>query len=69
MIIDDEKYFCLNRDNMPGSAFFYSDDKSKYPDSVRFKGQYKYPKMRVVWVAISPRGLSYPVFHRIYIDK
>ena len=41
MIIDDEKYFCLNRNNMPGSARFYSDDKSKFPDNVRFKGQEK----------------------------
>ena len=58
IIQDDEKYFCLDRDNMPGSALFYSDDKSKCPDNVRFKGQEKYPKMVMVWIAISPRGLS-----------
>ena len=58
IIQDDEKYFCLDRDNMPGSARFYSDDKSKCPDNVRFKGQKKYPKMVMVWIAISPRRLS-----------
>ena len=39
IIQDDEKYFCLDRDNMPGSARFSSDDKSKCPDNVHFKGQ------------------------------
>ena len=34
LIIDEEKYFCHDRDNMPVSARFYSDDKSKFPDSV-----------------------------------
>ena len=29
IIIDDEKYFCLNGDNMPGSARYYTDDESK----------------------------------------
>ena len=63
---------------MPGSVRFYSDDKSKCPDNVRFKGQEKCPKMVMVWIAISPRGLSKPVFYHsgspsvnlpIYIDK
>ena len=63
---------------MPGSARFYSDDKSKCPDNVRFKGQEKHPKMVTIWVAKSPRSMSKPVFYRfgspyidspIYIDK
>ena len=58
IIQDVEKYFCLDKDNMSGSARFYSDEKSKCPDNVRFKGQEKYPKMVMVWIAISPRGLS-----------
>ena len=51
-IQDDEKYFCHDRDNMSGSARFYSDDKSKCPDNVRFKGQEKYSKIVMVWIAI-----------------
>ena len=29
IIMDDEKYFSLNGDNMLGSARYYTDDKSK----------------------------------------
>jgi hypothetical protein len=36
IIMDDEKYFCLNGDNMPGSARYYTDDKSKCSDDVSF---------------------------------
>ena len=36
LITDDEKYFSLDRDNMPGSARFYSYDKSKCPNNNRF---------------------------------
>ena len=52
--------------------------ESDWPDNVRVKGQDKFPKMVMVWVAISPRGLSKPVFYRsgspsvdspIYMDK
>ena len=66
-----DKYFGLNRDNMPGTARFYSDEKSKCPDSVRFKRQDKFPKMVMVWVAISPRGISKSpsIESPIYIDK
>ena len=52
----EKKYFGLNRDNKLGNARFYSGNKSKCSDNVRFKG--KCPKMVIVWVAISPRGMS-----------
>ena len=39
IIMDDEKYFCLNGDNMTGSARYYTDDKSKCSDDVRFIGR------------------------------
>ena len=42
--MDDEKYFCLNGDNMPGSARNYTDDKSKCSDDVRIIGKNKYPQ-------------------------
>ena len=49
---------------MLGSARFYSDDKSKCPDNIRFEGQEKYTKMVMFWVSMSPRGMSEPVFYR-----
>ena len=39
IIMDDEKYFSLNGDNMPGSARYYTDDKSKCSDDVHFIGR------------------------------
>ena len=44
IIMDDEKYFGLNGDNMPGSARYYTDDKSKCSDDVLFIGKNKYPQ-------------------------
>ena len=62
MIMDEEKYFCLNGDNMPGSARYYTDDKSKCSDDVRFIGKNKYPQKILMWLAISNRGMSIPYF-------
>ena len=47
---------------MQGNDNYYSDDKSKYPDSVRFAGKEKYPNKIIVWVAISNRGIFKPLF-------
>ena len=38
------------------------NDKSKCPDSVRFAGKEKSPNKVMVWVAISNRGISKPLF-------
>ena len=62
IIMDDEKYFCLNGDNMPGSARYYTDDKSKCSGDVRFIGKNKYPQKILMWLAISNRGMSIPYF-------
>ena len=59
---DDEKYFCLNGDNMPGSARYYTDDESKCSDDVRFIGKNKYPQKILMWLAISNREMSMPYF-------
>ena len=41
---------------------YYSNDKSKCADSVRFAGKEKYPNKAMVWVAICNRGISKPLF-------
>ena len=51
LIMDDEKYYCLNGDNMPGSARYYTDDKSKCLDDVRFIGKNKYPQKILMWLS------------------
>ena len=76
--MNDEKYFTNDGSNMHGNNNYYSHEKSKFPDSVRFAGKEKYPDKVRVWVAISNRGISKPLFRPskseavdsdIYIDK
>ena len=72
--MDDEKYFCLNGDIMYGSALYYTDDKSKCSDDVRFIGKNKYPQKILMWFAISNRGMSIPsksvaINTEIYINE
>ena len=47
---------------MQGNDDYYTNDISKYPDSVRFAGKDKYTDKVMVWVAISNRGISKPLF-------
>ena len=47
---------------MQGNDNYYTNDKSKCPDSVRFAGKEKYPNKVRVRVAITNRGISNPLF-------
>ena len=47
---------------MQGNDNYYTNDKLKCPDCVRFVGKEKYPNKLMVWVAISNRGISKPLF-------
>ena len=38
---------------------YYTNDKSKYPDSVRFAGKEKYSIKVMVWVAIKTGSLDF----------
>ena len=62
LILDDEKYFTYDGSNMQGNYNYYTNDKSKCLDSVRFAGKEKYPNNVMAWVAISNRGISKPLF-------
>ena len=62
MILDDEKYFTYDGSNMQENDNYYTNDKSKCPDSVCFAGKEKYADKVIVWVAISNRGISKPLF-------
>jgi transposase len=39
VVLDDEKYFTHVGSNMQGNDIFYTNDKSKCPDNVRFAGK------------------------------
>jgi hypothetical protein len=61
-ILDDESYFTLGHDSQPGNDSFYSDNVQKTPETVKIKFQTKYEPKIMVWLAISPKGMSSPYF-------
>ncbi|XP_065668139.1 uncharacterized protein LOC136088367 [Hydra vulgaris] len=62
LVIDDEKYFCFAGDNMPENSGYYTNNKKTCQESVRFIGKEKFPKTLLMWIAISDRGMSEPLF-------
>lgn len=76
-IIDDESYFTLTNSDQPGNDRFYSDDIKKTPDDVKYYYKAKYEKKILVWICISPKGVSKPLFipsglavnQNVYLEK
>ena len=44
-----EKCFCFDGENMPNSARYYTDDKSKLLGDVRFIKKNNYLKNKLMW--------------------
>ena len=59
-IIDDESYFTLSNTSLAGNDRFYSDNLEKIPQDVMYKSVKKYEPKLLVWLAISPRGVTKP---------
>ena len=62
MSLNDEKHFTSDGSNMQSKDNYYSNDKSKFPDSAQFAGKEKFPNNAMIWVAISNRGISKQLF-------
>ena len=43
-----------------GNDNFYSDNIDFAPDNVKFRRKHKYEKKLLVWMVMSPRGISEP---------
>ena len=61
-IIDDESYFTLDNAVQPGNDIFYSSNVSRTSESVKNNYVKKIEEKLMVWIAISPRGMSEPYF-------
>ena len=48
----------------PGNVIIYSSNVSKTPKSVKNKYVKKFEEKLMVWIAISPRGMTAPYFVR-----
>ena len=61
-IIDGESYFTLSNSVLAGNDSYYSNDRIQTPDDVKHFDKAKYEPKVLVWIAISPKGLSKPYF-------
>ena len=50
----------VNRKFLNGNENFYSDNIDFAPANVKFRRKHKYEKKLLVWIAMSPRGISEP---------
>ena len=57
-----EKCYYFDGKNMPNSACYCTKDKPKLSDDVSLIKKNNYPKKKLMWVAISNRGMSIPYF-------
>lgn len=63
-ILDDESYLTFSHSDMAGNDGFYSKKPGKAPADVRFKKRKKFEQKVLVWVAISPQGLSHAMIKK-----
>ena len=58
-VIDDESYFTLSHSTLAGNTGFYSSDKKSTPRTAATKTKQKYENKLLVWIAISPKGMTH----------
>lgn len=63
-ILDDEKYFPFSGSQMPGNDTYYTKDPSTTPDHIKLKFKKKFEPKIMLYIAISDKGMSKPVFHK-----
>lgn len=57
-VLDDESYFTLSHSTISGNDGFYSSNVSSTSAEVKYAKKKKFEQKVLVWVAISPRGIS-----------
>jgi hypothetical protein len=62
VVIDDESYFTVDGSECNRNSFYYTQNKERTPDDIKFRSVEKYPKKVMVWLAGSEFGLSEPYF-------
>ena len=63
-IMDDESYFTLSHTTLSGNSRFYSSNVCKTPDLIKNRYVTKFEPKILVYLAISPREMSRPIFFR-----
>lgn len=60
-VLDDESYFTLSHSSINGNDGFYSSDPQNAPTNLKFMPTAKFENKVLVWIAVSPKGLSKPL--------
>ena len=76
-ILDDESYFTLSNSEINGNDIFYSSNVELTPSNVKYKTKQKFEDKLLVYVVMSPFGVSTPyiapsktaINQDIYINK
>ncbi len=63
-VLDDESYFTLNHNTINGNNIYYTDDVSQTPSSIKYATVENYEQKLLVWICISERGISAPIFRK-----
>ena len=61
-MIEDQSYFTMSHKKLPDNNCYYSSDRGKTPDEAKYDYQTKNPSKLLVWLAISPKGITKPFF-------
>ena len=61
-IQDDESYFTLSNTTLAGNNMFYSSDTNLTVENVKYSKKRKYEQKIIIWIAISPMGVSQPYY-------
>jgi transposase len=62
IIMDDETYFRLKCDYIPGNDHFYTSDVNAAPPEVKYRTERKFPIQLMVWLCVSEDAVGSPVF-------
>ena len=61
-VIDNEHYFTLSKSQVRGNDRFYTSDKGNMSPSKKYYFKHKFEAKVLLWIAVSPRGVSAPYF-------
>ena len=59
--LDEESYFTLSNSTVVGNDGYYSCDPKNASPDLKYKRKAKHESKVVIWLAISPTGMTRPV--------
>ena len=63
-VMDDESYFTLNNSINSFNKHFYSSNRKKTHESLKYNYQKKFDEKLLVWICMSPKGVGIPLIKK-----